>query len=366
MSEKRTRRLLRMGWILVAVLLCFSLVAFTACGGAPPGEQQEEEEEEEEEPQPITLVYTDPSAADGPRTKLVKWWGDELEKRTNGRIKVQYYWGGSLAKDVETLEAIKTGAADVGTIPGFTYTKQAFPRWFFAEQLLMVDDWYGHGKAVKAMYDSEATLRKEFTDYGVIPVALLPSVPVEFFSNFEWRTLEDVAGHKVNAIGAIATFLQPYGYVPVSMGLYDCYEGFSKGTIEAAQGPGYVLYAFKWYEVTDYLIRAPMMIFVPNMFMNLGTWNELSAAEQDIIEDLWEELLDKQTEVFDGMEQTIQSTATAQGVQIIHIESEEFERWKTRARETWSVYLNDMTALGVDGQALIDKYYGFYNTYKRW
>jgi TRAP transporter TAXI family solute receptor len=55
MSKKTSRRLLRMGWILLAVLLCLSLVAVTACGTAPPSQQQEEEEEEEEEELPEVL-----------------------------------------------------------------------------------------------------------------------------------------------------------------------------------------------------------------------------------------------------------------------------------------------------------------------
>jgi len=45
-----------MGWILLAVLLCVSLVALTACGTAPPSQQQEEEEEEEEEEEPILKI----------------------------------------------------------------------------------------------------------------------------------------------------------------------------------------------------------------------------------------------------------------------------------------------------------------------
>ena len=49
----KSRRLLRMGWILVAVLLCLALVVLPACT-TPPAEQQEEEEEEEE-PEEQTL-----------------------------------------------------------------------------------------------------------------------------------------------------------------------------------------------------------------------------------------------------------------------------------------------------------------------
>ena len=44
----KSRRLLRMGWILVAVLLCLALVVLPACT-TPPAEQQEEEEEPEEQ-----------------------------------------------------------------------------------------------------------------------------------------------------------------------------------------------------------------------------------------------------------------------------------------------------------------------------
>ena len=52
--SKRTGRLLRMGWILLALLLCLSLIALPGCTST--GEQQEEEEEEEEEEPGIIAV----------------------------------------------------------------------------------------------------------------------------------------------------------------------------------------------------------------------------------------------------------------------------------------------------------------------
>jgi len=44
------------------------------------------------------------------------WWGEELEKQTNGRIKVEFYPGGTLFKIGAALDSIISGVADIGMI----------------------------------------------------------------------------------------------------------------------------------------------------------------------------------------------------------------------------------------------------------
>jgi TRAP-type C4-dicarboxylate transport system substrate-binding protein len=47
------------------------------------------------------------------QTSLLESWGKALEKRTNGRIKVNYYPGGTLVPAGKSYEAVTKGFSDV-------------------------------------------------------------------------------------------------------------------------------------------------------------------------------------------------------------------------------------------------------------
>jgi TRAP-type C4-dicarboxylate transport system substrate-binding protein len=55
---------------------------------------------------PIVLRTAYPSADRGFAPEMIKWWGSNVEKRTGGKIKVEYYWGGLLGTSKEMLYSI--------------------------------------------------------------------------------------------------------------------------------------------------------------------------------------------------------------------------------------------------------------------
>ena len=59
-------------------------------------------------------------------TKVFEKWAAEVAKRTDGRVKITFFNGSSLAKMPETYEMVRTGSADIGSfIP--TYQAALFP-----------------------------------------------------------------------------------------------------------------------------------------------------------------------------------------------------------------------------------------------
>ena len=43
-----------------------------------------------------TIKVAVPTPAKGWFAEMHQWWGQEVEKRSNGELKVQFFWGGSL------------------------------------------------------------------------------------------------------------------------------------------------------------------------------------------------------------------------------------------------------------------------------
>ena len=55
------------------------------------------------------------------------WWAEEVERRTNGRVKITAHWGGSLASHREMVKLVGTGAVDMGESVWAPYNPQVFP-----------------------------------------------------------------------------------------------------------------------------------------------------------------------------------------------------------------------------------------------
>jgi len=53
-------------------------------------------------------------------------WCDEVEKRTEGRVKVQFFPGQTLTRAPQTYEAVTNGIADIG-VAALAYTQGRFP-----------------------------------------------------------------------------------------------------------------------------------------------------------------------------------------------------------------------------------------------
>ena len=72
-----------------------------------------------------TLVFSSHDIRGGSWAKTYEPWFSEIEKRTNGRVKIEAHWGGEL---VDLAEEKVFGIADQGArVGGFTPLKQILP-----------------------------------------------------------------------------------------------------------------------------------------------------------------------------------------------------------------------------------------------
>ena len=64
---------------------------------------------------PIELKVTSWNPAQLPMAQLIeKKWGKMVEDKSNGKVKLTFYWSGSLVAFKDTYRSIQTGVADIG------------------------------------------------------------------------------------------------------------------------------------------------------------------------------------------------------------------------------------------------------------
>ena len=74
----------------------------------------------------IKLKFSNYFPPPAPHSKICQDFIAELDKRTNGRVKIQFFAGGSLLKAPQMYEGVVTGISDIG-LAHVEYTPGRFP-----------------------------------------------------------------------------------------------------------------------------------------------------------------------------------------------------------------------------------------------
>ena len=116
---------------------------------------------------PIVLRANGYNSMGNADSLALKHFGDKVTELTGGRVKFQYYWGGSLAKAGEEYQAIQKGVADIGVV-GFGFHPSEFrvATFFYAVPFSPSDPITYH-KVVESLFDEVPAFREEVQRYNM-------------------------------------------------------------------------------------------------------------------------------------------------------------------------------------------------------
>ncbi|MDC7226666.1 MAG: TRAP transporter substrate-binding protein [Spirochaetales bacterium] len=223
-------------------------------------------------------------------------WAKEIEERSEGRIKITIFAGGTLSKAAQTYEAVESGVADIG-MSVFAYTRGRFPL------LEALDLPVGYPDGVTATKIANDMVKKYQPEElsGVHTLYLHAHGPGILASRVKINSAADIKGKQVRATGLSAKIVDALGGTAISMGQGDAYEALSKGVVDATFCPIETLKGWKQGEVIDYVIDTKSIGYTTSMFvvMNNDKWNSLPADLQKIMTDVSDEWIAKQGAAWD-------------------------------------------------------------------
>jgi TRAP-type C4-dicarboxylate transport system substrate-binding protein len=213
------------------------------------------------------------------KSRTIKRLGDIVEERTNGRIKFQYFFGGSLIAKPQYVDAVAKGIADISTGP-VSFITGKIPE-------LSIFEVYGSYKLDKHLEMQEAvepTLIELFKQKGVHHVMLQLTGSTVFPHKTKFlKRPEDWKGQKMRLAGRWQSTLGvKWGASTVFMVPGDLYIALQKGVIDGYMLIYDIVYGLKLYEVSPYIMDSGFSNNIENVTMNLKKWNALSKTDQDI------------------------------------------------------------------------------------
>ena len=276
-----------------------------------------------------------------PMSKLNQWFCDEVKKRTNGSVEIEFFPGGTLLNPVKMYVGVTTGIADIG-FSHIGYTRGRFP----VTETLDVPNGYPSGYIATQVSNDfyEKYHPKEWKDVEVLYLTTSPPLVI-LTGTKKISNLEEMAGVKIRATGQMAEVIKALGGVPVPLAMPDVYEAMKRGVLEGVTCDLSPLVAWRFVEVVKYITAAWQLgtTYTFYFVINKRKWNKLSDDQKTVFKEVAAEAKDKQAELWNAMEiRSRDHFVQKAGGEIIYPAADEIAKWKKLVEP---VVANHVTAL---------------------
>ena len=310
---------------------------------------------------PIELTYSTFFPPTHIQAKVGMAWGDEIEKRTNGKVKFAYFPGGALLKGPAIWDGVLKGITDVG-MSVLAYTRGRFPSSETIDLPMGYPDAVAATKIFNDFYKKYKF--KEFDDVEVM--YLFAHGPGLLHSKKAVHNLEDIKGLKIRSTGTSAAVTKALGAVPVSMPQGATYEALQKGVVEATWVPIEALKGWKQGEVIKYTIESYSIGYSQGFFvaMNKKKWNSLPKDVQKVIKEVSEEWISKTADAWVESDTGGRDFSLSLGNELIQLSDQESERWVEAVQPVFESYIKAAEKRGLPGREYVEFVKGEVAKYK--
>lgn len=329
-------------WTGAALCAAAGLILVTACG---------QRGDDEGRIRPITLNYSIFFPASHIQCQTAVEWAQEIEKRTDGRLVIRIFPGGTLTQAAQVYDGVVSGISDIG-MSCFAYTRGRFPL------LEGLDLPLGYPDGMTATRIATAMARKyepaELADTKLLyihahgPGILASKKPV--------RSMEDIRGIRIRATGLSARIVESLGGVPVAMSQPETYEALQKGVVEATFCPIETLSGWKQGEVIESVTDTSVIGYTTAMFvvMNRRAWDNLPEDIQQIVMQVSDEWVERHGAAWDQADSEGRSFVKELNREIITLPDEVNTELRAAVAGILNDYAERAEAAGLPGRSFLD------------
>jgi TRAP-type transport system periplasmic protein len=213
-----------------------------------------------------------------------------VEKKSNGKVKVEIFPNAMMGSDNEIMEKVQLGAVNMGHASTSNLTN-IVPKFGAFELPYVVRDvhdnmkaLYRDGKVGGPVFDilSQEMLAKNLKMLWISPASFRgvgATKPV--------KLPDDLKGLKIRCTASPVDreALQAFGANPVAMGFGEVYTALQQGTIDAEGLPPDLMYDMKHHEVIKYVVMNNYNVFLLPVSMNVKYYNGLPKDVQKLVDE---------------------------------------------------------------------------------
>ena len=341
-------------WLsMVIISLVIVVLALAACAAPAPAPSPSPAPTPAPAPQPAApklLKFASDIPEKGAISPAWIWYLDEIEKQTGGKVKFDRYWGGSLVKQAEQVDALMAGVVDI-TNSNVLSRRQLLPlsHVFNLPTTVFPDTAEGHKigrETALAMIAKYPELSNEYKDFKLLtwstdPYRMCVSKPVV-------HVPDDLKGLKMGAEGTGQDIAKAAGATPVMIIPPETYMSLERNVITATIAVGWNhVQVFKLWEVAKNYLEYGFGQGATCLFMNNDSWASLSPDVQKVMMDLLPECLNRCDQGLLGSADVARKSVADNGGTIYTPTAAEAQLWEKVKAPSEQIWLDEMKAKGL-------------------
>ena len=265
----------------------------------------------------IVLKSSDTHPDGYPTVEAVKYMGELVTERTNGRIEIEVYHSAQLGEEKDTIEQTRFGVIDLNRVSLGPFNNLVPESKVPSLPYIFRSIDHMH-KVMDGPIGDE--ILAAFEPYDLIGLAFYDAGARSFYNKDKpIKSLEDLKGLKfrvmqsdlfvdmVNALGANATPM-PYGEV---------YSSIQTGVIDGAENNWPSFESSKHFEVAKHFTLDEHLIVPEILVMSKKSWDNLTPEDQQVIRAAAKESVAKMRELWEAREAESEAVVTSAGVEVI-------------------------------------------------
>lgn len=231
-----------------------------------------------------TLTYASYLSPTAPLSKGIAAFTDMAQKKTDGKIKFQVYYSGTLASGKTTLSGLTNGLFDGGGIVS-VYTPSSLP----ANMVISDLPFFNEDERVTAAAVTDTTLNdcpQCLAEYKKLNVHFLSSMATSPFHAMCKGTFDkgfNAKGLRMRTPGEeLGRWIKDIGAVPIQFANSEVYQAIQRNALDCGIGSLVWLRTLSWQEIVNTVVKMPMGGYQGGVLADLSesTWNKLDKSQQ--------------------------------------------------------------------------------------
>ena len=290
-----------------------------------------------------------PPAPSFPSVQMERW-KKEIEKRTDGKVAINTFPGGTLLGAKGMMDGVIAGQADIGCLC-MAYQPGRFIVTNATSLPLGIPDAKTGSIVLWDIYKKYNP--KAFAKVKVL--SMFTTSPSNIMSKKPIRKLADIKALDLRASGGAAQILKAWGANPVGMPMPATPEALQKGVVQGLFSSLDVMKDFKFAELCKYVTKTDTVIYPFAVVMNMDSWKGLPEDVQKVIEDMGEEQSTwTGTYMDDHVKESVEWSKKTFNVEFTELPKEEKAQWDNLLAPIVDEWIKEAKSKGLPAEALVE------------
>ncbi len=272
----------------------------------------------------VTLRSTDIHPDGYPTIEAVKFMGQLLEQRTNGRIKINVFHSAQLGQEKDTIDQTRFGVIDMNRI-----NMAPFNNLIASTNIPSLPFIFRSVAHMRTVMDGAIgdQILGDFSAHGLVGLAFYDSGSRSFYnSKRAITTPADMRGMKIRVQQSdmFVALVQALGANATPMPFGEVFTSLQTGVIDGAENNWPSYESTRHFEVAKYYSLTEHSLSPEVLVMSKRSFDKFNAADQALVRAAAKESVAKMRELWDAREKASEAKVRAGGAVINTVEKQPF------------------------------------------